>query len=224
VALPNDAVRINPEKGTAEVHARNLPIEDYFNLPNGLADGAHDLATVSFDASWGGPVTRRVSVHDTTFGFAGTFAEEHASVTWSGRNDNSGFHFTANQGNFATTTALGGTPFAELGFERNGIFFRADDADKGDGSDDSDRHERHDGGDALVRALAASPALAGPALTPQSRHADLLAAPPAGTDQVVQQPTDAGAKTDQAAVQQALDQVLAGLDDSPFSDNLGSFT
>jgi hypothetical protein len=40
---------------------------------------------------------------------------------------------------------------------------------------------------------------------------------------VVQQPTDAGAKTDQAAAQRALEQVLAGLEDSPFSDQFGSF-
>jgi hypothetical protein len=214
VALPNDAVRINPEKGTAELHVHNLDIEDYFNLPNGLRDGPNDPATVSLDVSWGGPVTRNVRVQDTTFGFAGTFAEDHASVAWSGRNDNTGFHFTAHRGNFATTAAAGGTPFAELGFERNGIFFRPD---------DSDGHEGDDGNAALARALVvppAAPALTGLTLPPGPRRAEPLAATAVGTDQPDQPPSAAGRLTAQAATPQALDQVFADPDGAPFSDFL----
>jgi hypothetical protein len=212
VALPDDAVRINPFTGTAEMHVRDLHIEDYFNIPNGLQDGPHDLATVSFDVSWGGPVTRRVQVQDTTFGFAGTFAEDHASVTWSGVNDTTGFRFRANRGDFGTTISLGGTPFAELGFERNGIFFRPD---------DSDGQEEHDSGAALVRALAGSPAAPvppGPTRPPGPRRADPLAATPVGEEQPVQQPSAADRLAAQPALTRALDQVFADPVGGGFSD------
>jgi hypothetical protein len=217
VAIPNDAVRVNPEAGTAEVHVRNLHIDDYHTLPNGLIDGPNDPATVSIDGKWGGPVTRRVSVDNTSLGFAGTFAEEHASVTWSGRNDATGFHFTANRGNFATTAALGGAPFAEVGFERNGIFFRPD---------DSDGQEGPDGDAALVRALAVPPAAATlPDLTlpRQPQSAGPPAATAVGTDRRDQQPPTAGPPAAQAVPTGALDQVFADPVGAPFVGPLRTF-
>jgi hypothetical protein len=104
------------------MHVANLPIEDYFNLPNALRDGPEVDATVSFDVVWSGPVTRRVSVTDGTNGdqFAGQFEEDQATVTWSGSNE-LGFSFTANPGELSTSAPHRG--FAEVGHEENGIFF-----------------------------------------------------------------------------------------------------
>ena len=52
-------------------------------------------------------------------------------MDWSGSNA-SGFHFTANPGNFSTSVSEAG-PFAQLGRERNGIFFPSGRSDQ-DGS------------------------------------------------------------------------------------------
>jgi hypothetical protein len=116
------------------MHVRNLELEDYFNLPNALADGKTALsgppgsglgendATVSFDFVWSGPVTRRVNFKDAANGFAGEYVENQATVTWSGLNEDTGFTFTANPGKFSTSVPEAG-PFAELGHERNGVFF-----------------------------------------------------------------------------------------------------
>jgi hypothetical protein len=101
----------------------NLSLDDYHNLPNALADGPSDPATVSFDVVWSTPITRRVNVLDGTLGnnYAGNYVENAVTVTWSGKNLATGFTFTANPGTLATSSVDGG--FAELGHERNGRFF-----------------------------------------------------------------------------------------------------
>src|SRR5262249_15554842 len=123
----------------AEMHVHNLPELDYYS-----PDGNGDLAslgptwqtgyfdsTVNIDAVWNRPVTRRVNVRDTANGFAGEFAENQATVTWSVSSD-SGFGFFSNPGNFSTSVpeipGVNGVTaplnfFAQVGFERNGIFF-----------------------------------------------------------------------------------------------------
>jgi hypothetical protein len=55
--------------------------------------------------------------------FSGEYSEDHVSMTWSAANS-AGFRFQSNPGDFSTSVP--GTPFAELGFERNGIFAQAD--------------------------------------------------------------------------------------------------
>jgi hypothetical protein len=122
VPISDDTVQVQPGAGKAELHIDNLPIEDYFNLPNALRDGHEVDATVSFTVVWSGPVTRRVSVTDGTNGdqFAGEFAENHVTVTWSGSNE-LGFSFHSNPGNLSTSVP--GRGFAEVGHVRNGLFF-----------------------------------------------------------------------------------------------------
>jgi hypothetical protein len=122
VAIPDGAVQVHPGAGEAELHVADLPIEDYFNLPNALRDGHEVDATVSFDVVWSGPVTRRVSITDGTNGdqFAGQFEEDHATVTWSASNE-LGFSFHSNPGDFSTSAPH--RAFAEVGHEENGAFF-----------------------------------------------------------------------------------------------------
>ena len=143
--IPNDDVRIDPLTGRAEAHVRDLPELDYYS-PSGQGDLAslgptwqtgYFAATVSLEVVWNGPVTRRVNVHDATDGFAGLFDENQATVTWS-ENSQSGFRFRSNPGNFSTSVpevpGVNGVTaplnfFAQVGFERNGIFFGGGDDD-----------------------------------------------------------------------------------------------
>jgi hypothetical protein len=121
IAVPNSDVQVtNLLGGRAEMHVRNLPMEDYFDLDNARADGPSAEATVSFDMVWSGPVTRTVSVTDAAHGFTGTFVENQVAVTWSGTNE-LGFAFDSNVGNFSTSVS--GRTFAEIGREHNGVFF-----------------------------------------------------------------------------------------------------
>ena len=139
--IPDSDVQVNPAAGTAEMHVRNLPELDY-SSPDGNAallslgpnwQTGFFNSIASFDVVWNGPVTRRVNVRDTADGFAGVFNENQATVTWS-TSSTSGFSFTSNPGNFSTSVpeipgANGVTVplnfFAEVGQERNGIFFPA---------------------------------------------------------------------------------------------------
>jgi hypothetical protein len=139
--IANGDVQVNPLTGAAHLHVHNLPELDYY-APDGQGDLAslgptwqtgYFASTVSIDVVWSGPVTRRVNVHDAANGFAGLFNENQATVTWSA-SSTSGFSFTSNPGNFATSVpevpGVNGVTaplnfFAQVGFERNGIFFPA---------------------------------------------------------------------------------------------------
>jgi hypothetical protein len=142
-------VQVNPLTGTAEMHVHNLPELDYY-APDGMGD-MHSLgpnwqtgyfaSTMHLDVVWSGPVTRRVNVQDAANGFAGLFNENQATVTWSARSD-SGFRFTSNPGSFSTSVpevpGVNGVTlplnfFAEVEFERNGIFFPQGDSGAADG-------------------------------------------------------------------------------------------
>jgi hypothetical protein len=126
-AIPDQDVTVNVGAGTAEMHVRNLYELDYpdFNTSVGpdWQTNYHD-ATASFDVVWTPPVTRRVDVKDAADGFAGHFNENQATVTWSAQST-SGFSFTSELGNKATSDSFAGAGnfFAQLGVERNGVFF-----------------------------------------------------------------------------------------------------
>ncbi len=116
VAVPAASIlQDNPGAGQAEMQVSNLALEDYFTLGNAFKDGPSVPATVSFDVVWTGDVTRRVNVNDAANGFAGEFAETPATITWSASEN--GFTFTSNAASTSTSV------FAEVGHERNGIFF-----------------------------------------------------------------------------------------------------
>jgi hypothetical protein len=121
-------VQVNFAAGKAQLHVQNLPVEEYFTLPNALADGPEIDATISFDAVWSGPVTRRLNFQNGAAidPFAGEFVENQVTVSWSGSNAN-GFSFTSNPGNFSTSV----DSFSELGHDRNGRFFNSHRASAG---------------------------------------------------------------------------------------------
>src|SRR5215468_10468657 len=87
-AVPDGDVHVDPVLGIAQMHVRNLAALDYPEDFGGGSLGpnwqtAYVPATVSFDVLWSRPVTRVVTVSDVTDQFAGTFAENQATVTWS---------------------------------------------------------------------------------------------------------------------------------------------
>jgi hypothetical protein len=87
-------------------------------------------ATVSLDIEWSG-VKRKVKVRDAKVGFAGLFKETGATMTWSASqksqfDSNHGFEFVSDPANTTKTN------FAQIGHERNGVFFDKDDDDDDD--------------------------------------------------------------------------------------------
>jgi hypothetical protein len=133
--VPDRDVQVAPDGGTAEMHVHDLATLDY---PEDFASGslgpnwqtAYVPATVSFDVEWHRPVSRQVTVSDAVDQFAGTFAEDQATVKWSAESA-SGFQFNSRPGNSSTSTP--GAPniattyfFAQVGHEQNGIFFPGD--------------------------------------------------------------------------------------------------
>ena len=111
-AIDRGSVQVNLGKGSASLHVADLDVEDYGNVINALQDGPSVEASVSLDVSWGG-VDERVKIRNRDTGFAGEFIHNTATLNWSA--SESGFSFTSDPLD---------SGFAEIGHERNGIFFR----------------------------------------------------------------------------------------------------
>ena len=120
VHIPTHDVDVDLHRATATMQVSNADVEDYHTLKNALLDGPSDPASVSFVIRWQGE-TARVEVRDFELGFAGQFIEDSATVEWSASVPSTGFSFTSDP---ATTSK---TVFAEIGSERNGVFFRGAD-------------------------------------------------------------------------------------------------
>ena len=93
---------------------RNLETRDFHDLVITLNRGPSVPADVSYRIRWSG-VTDRVTVRDDTNQFVGNFIEDTATVSWSSKQK--GFKFVSDPA--STSTSL----FAEIGRERNGVFF-----------------------------------------------------------------------------------------------------
>src|SRR5215471_9232119 len=119
IHIPAHDVDVDLEQATATMRVKDADVEDYHTLKNALLDGPSDPASVSFVIRWQG-VKARVEVRDFDLGFAGQFIEDSATVEWSASVPSTGFSFTSDP---ATTSK---TVFAEIGSERNGVFFHRD--------------------------------------------------------------------------------------------------
>ena len=107
--------------GNARMTASNLPEIDYGSIPNALfrfAPPASTDASVSFDVHWSGPVVSRGTVTQTP-GSAGQLVGCNATMTWSGRHNDTGWRFVSTP---SPTTSV----FAQLGHIRNGVFADSD--------------------------------------------------------------------------------------------------
>ena len=90
-------------------------VRDFFNIPNSLNNGSSVSAAVSYSIRWHGVKNRR-HVHNEDFHVAGLFLDTHATIDWTGHNAN-GFHFASDDEGQTTISA-------QIGHERNGVFFR----------------------------------------------------------------------------------------------------
>ncbi|HEV2237656.1 MAG TPA: hypothetical protein VGR57_13425 [Ktedonobacterales bacterium] len=100
--------------GTATLTVANQSVLDYFSIPNAFNNGDRVAATVSYAIRWQ-HVKQRRQVFNTDLHVAGLFLDTDASIAWSASNAN-GFHFTASP---AGQQAV----IAQIGHERNGVFF-----------------------------------------------------------------------------------------------------
>ena len=110
-----DSVRVEVEDGSASLHLAQQDVEDYGNVVNALKDGPSVPATVSLDASWGNAADSdlQVSVRNGKQGFRGEYVRDTATLVWS-----------ASEAGFAFQSDPLASGFAEVGEERNGVFFQ----------------------------------------------------------------------------------------------------
>jgi hypothetical protein len=113
VPVPDDAVTVNLAAGTAELHIRNMDVLDSYSIPNNLAGGPTEPATVGFDLYWSDPTGVESIVNDEQ-GYAGTFLEVTSALEWSGQTAE--FAFISDPA--PTSTSL----FGLIGYEANGVF------------------------------------------------------------------------------------------------------
>jgi hypothetical protein len=118
VPIRDDAVSVHFGNGQARMTVDNMPITDYFDIPNALfrfEDPVSEPASCSFDIRWSGPITDDSHIKNADEDYAGRFLLNQATMTWSARNTG-GFSFVSDP--TPTTSA-----FAQLGHMRNGVFF-----------------------------------------------------------------------------------------------------
>jgi len=100
------------------VQASNVPVIDWGSIPNALFFGLSPVAAqTSFKIVWSG-VTDRLDLNNTDpvyGGFGGEFIRNSAQMEW-----------TATAGDYQFVSdplATSSSSFAEIGHERNGMFF-----------------------------------------------------------------------------------------------------
>ena len=125
MSIPSESVEIHLGEGTALLRATDLAIRDFHDVPNNFLHGPSEPATVSFTVRWSRPA-RRQHIRDETAGFAGDFIENRATLEWSARAI--GFEFTSDPAEASISSGgpfgpSGAVLFAEIGHERNGVFF-----------------------------------------------------------------------------------------------------
>lgn len=101
------------------MEAEDLPVIEYGDFGNALFGGTGTPATVSFTVQWRGPV-QRVNIKNTDSpldggGFAGEFVRNVAKMEWSGTVGDVSYE--------SDPLATSSSEFAEIGKERNGVFF-----------------------------------------------------------------------------------------------------
>jgi hypothetical protein len=112
IEIPGAGIHVNLGHGSASMQADDVPIFDDI-----YGDPPPTPGSVSFTVVWSG-VDERLKIHndDPVYGgFAGTFIRNTAQMEW-----------TATVGDFTFVSAplaTSSSSFAEIGHERNGIFF-----------------------------------------------------------------------------------------------------
>jgi len=113
--IPHDNVQVNLDRARARLRLDDAEVLDWTTIANSVANGHSVPARISLDIRWSG-VKRRVEVADAEDGFAGVFLEDTATIEFTAEQE--GFAFVSDP----AETSI--THFAEIGEERNGVFFR----------------------------------------------------------------------------------------------------
>ncbi len=116
IPIPADSVVIHSGKGTASLELTNVELKDFGSFCNDLLHGPSVPATASMNVQWSG-VTDRVKVRNVAEGFAGEFNVTNAAIEFTASVPFNNFEFVSDPA--ATSTNL----FAQIGRERNGVFF-----------------------------------------------------------------------------------------------------
>jgi hypothetical protein len=126
VAIPPDSVQANIGAGSASYHVANQPALDYGNIPNALLP-PHTLVTtvtLSWDIEWFGP-TRRHTTSEPNVGFSIdavlTSAVMDFTATTAATSTTPGTTFVSDPASACNMKSV----FAEVGREKNGVFFHS---------------------------------------------------------------------------------------------------
>lgn len=110
---PGD-VAAHPGNGSAAMAVGGLASRDYHDLVNAITGGSFLPALISFRIEWTGSSAKH-HFHDTASGFDADVVFNSAKAWWSG--ETSEALYVADD--IATSASL----FAEVGHERNGVYF-----------------------------------------------------------------------------------------------------
>jgi len=114
VRVPDESVQVDLEEAEASWNLSGLETRDFSNIVNNLQHGTSIHADASFHIHWHG-VKRRVHLHDDVNHFDARVIEDSATIRWSAHTED--FSFVSDPEETSTTV------FAEIGQERNGVFF-----------------------------------------------------------------------------------------------------
>jgi hypothetical protein len=109
------SVRVDLEDGIASLRLANQDVEDYGNVVNALKDGPSKPASLSLHASWSNQAGDDlfVTIRNGKQRFRGEYIRNTATLVWS-----------ASESGFAFQSDPLASDFAEVGHERNGVFFQ----------------------------------------------------------------------------------------------------
>jgi hypothetical protein len=115
MAVPEGSVDVDFEKGRAELRVEHAKIEDFGTFLNSLFGGPSQPTTASFEVHWAGKSPRQ-HVVNAAGEMEGQFIRNAATMEWSATNEK--YTFVSHPASTSSSS------FAEIGFERNGVFFR----------------------------------------------------------------------------------------------------
>lgn len=116
VPIPDASINVDFASGRATLSAQDVQVFDYGQISNALSGTGPppQSATVSFRVEWSGSVDQR-PVRNASAGFTGEFIRNFAWMEWSG--SVGPYQFVS------APLASSSSSFAEIGQERNGMFF-----------------------------------------------------------------------------------------------------
>jgi hypothetical protein len=124
VPIPHDSVEVNPGKGTATYQVHDLATLDFHDFVNdSLFHGRSTPTILSFKVEWGGKITDRRNIKDTTNGFAGEFVFNSATMVWSANEPTRPAEWGGPATYISDPASESRSDFAMVGHERNGVFF-----------------------------------------------------------------------------------------------------